>query len=242
MTQARYALTLIARDRRSGMRPRPRRHPDAPGHRVGIRCSLPTTALAWRTPSIGRRETVRSRRSCWCTARDASLAPITPCSRRQFAAHGWAGAALRQAWRWRVAGRVFGRRRDQQRQRAAAAGSRRRGRVSTAPRPIRRSTPGVVGFAGASQAGWIIPLALAASPAANVGVILSGPTVSVGSEIYYSDLAEETTLPLADAYARFASFHGSSGIRSRCRPFRRCAPRFSGSTATRTEASRRGHV
>ena len=71
--------------------------------------------------------------------------------------------------------------------------------------------PKRIGFAGASQAGWIIPIALVASPSATVAVIISGPTVSLGLELYYSDIVEQTTAPLSDAYARIPSFSGRQG-------------------------------
>jgi uncharacterized protein len=58
-----------------------------------------------------------------------------------------------------------------------------------------RTLPGIdgrrVGLAGASQAGWIIPVAVTLAPKAKLAVIFSGPTVSVGLEIYYSELAEQ---------------------------------------------------
>jgi hypothetical protein len=47
------------------------------------------------------------------------------------------------------------------------------------------------GFVGASQAGWIIPLAAVREASARFGVIFSGPAVSVGREIAYSALAGE---------------------------------------------------
>jgi hypothetical protein len=50
--------------------------------------------------------------------------------------------------------------------------------------------PARVGFLGASQAGWIIPLALskAAPDEAAFAIILSGPATSVGLEMEYSRL------------------------------------------------------
>lgn len=48
-----------------------------------------------------------------------------------------------------------------------------------------------VGVAGASQAGWIIPLAAEREPRIRFGVVISGPAVSVGREIAYSELAGE---------------------------------------------------
>jgi dienelactone hydrolase len=69
-----------------------------------------------------------------------------------------------------------------------------------------------IGLAGASQAGWIIPVALTLAPAATFAVILSGPTVSVGLEIHYSELAEQGTMSPADAEARLASHRGPHGF------------------------------
>jgi uncharacterized protein len=51
--------------------------------------------------------------------------------------------------------------------------------------------PERIGLAGASQAGWIIPLAASRSASVKWMVILSGPAVSVGEEIKYSELAGE---------------------------------------------------
>jgi dipeptidyl aminopeptidase/acylaminoacyl peptidase len=46
-----------------------------------------------------------------------------------------------------------------------------------------------VGLAGASQAGWIIPVAATKTDIFSFLVILSGPATSVGEEIFYSNLA-----------------------------------------------------
>ena len=48
-----------------------------------------------------------------------------------------------------------------------------------------------VGLVGVSQAGWIIPNAAARDPHISFAVIMSGPAVSVGHEIYYSELTDE---------------------------------------------------
>jgi uncharacterized protein len=69
-----------------------------------------------------------------------------------------------------------------------------------------------IGFAGGSQAGWIIPVALGAVPDARLAVILSGPTVSVGTEIYYSNLVENTTIGIAEANELLRSFTGPYGF------------------------------
>jgi predicted esterase len=39
----------------------------------------------------------------------------------------------------------------------------------------------------------------------------SGPVCSVGLEMYYSDLVENTSLPLDEAYAALPAFHGAPG-------------------------------
>jgi dipeptidyl aminopeptidase/acylaminoacyl peptidase len=46
-----------------------------------------------------------------------------------------------------------------------------------------------IGLAGGSQAGWIIPVAATKTDIFSFLVITSGPAVSVGEEIFYSDLA-----------------------------------------------------
>ncbi len=46
-----------------------------------------------------------------------------------------------------------------------------------------------IGLWGISQAGWIIPVAAAVSPnTVDFTIIVSGPTVSIGEENYYSEL------------------------------------------------------
>ncbi len=69
-----------------------------------------------------------------------------------------------------------------------------------------------IGLAGASQAGWIIPIALTLAPEAKFGVIFSGPTVSVGLEIRYSELAEQGTLSPDEAEARLTEYRGPHGF------------------------------
>lgn len=77
--------------------------------------------------------------------------------------------------------------------------------------------PGRVGLMGFSQAGWIIPLAASRDPDVAFAVIVSGPTVTVGEEIYYSaltgeylgspsELQPETISGMLDAY------HGPYGF------------------------------
>jgi dipeptidyl aminopeptidase/acylaminoacyl peptidase len=82
--------------------------------------------------------------------------------------------------------------------------------------------PDMIGLVGHSQAGWIIPLAASKSPDVAFMVISSGPTSTVGQEIYYSDLVEgdeeektEISLQEASDMAReFAGPHGFDPIPS----------------------------
>ena len=78
-----------------------------------------------------------------------------------------------------------------------------------------RGQPGIdgtrVGLVGVSQAGWIIPLAAAEAKPAFM-ILLVGPTVSVGEENFYSDLVENNSLPLEDAYTKLPSFVGERGF------------------------------
>lgn len=69
-----------------------------------------------------------------------------------------------------------------------------------------------VGFAGGSQAGWIIPAAIVAEPQARMAVILVGPTVSVGTEIFYSDVVENSAEPLEAGYRALLNFSGPHGF------------------------------
>ena len=68
-----------------------------------------------------------------------------------------------------------------------------------------------IGLAGVSQAGWILPHAAREMGDAAFVVLLSGPVCSVGLEIFYSDLAEQTSRPLDDVYAVLPSFTGPAG-------------------------------
>ena len=62
-----------------------------------------------------------------------------------------------------------------------------------------------------SQGGWIAPLAAAMANEISYMLIWSGPTVSVGLEIFYSQFAEGTSVPLDDVYARLPGFSGQAG-------------------------------
>jgi uncharacterized protein len=64
---------------------------------------------------------------------------------------------------------------------------------------------------GASQAGWIIPLA-ATLENIYLTAIFSGPSVSVGEEIYYSSLAENGDYTVAEANKMVLSYQGTKGF------------------------------
>jgi pimeloyl-ACP methyl ester carboxylesterase len=52
--------------------------------------------------------------------------------------------------------------------------------------------PKRIGLIGMSQAGWIIPIAAAKNPAVSFMVVLSGPAVSTGFEIFHGRITRET--------------------------------------------------
>jgi dienelactone hydrolase len=68
-----------------------------------------------------------------------------------------------------------------------------------------------IGLMGASQAGWIIPLAAHQTRVAFM-ILISGPTVSIGEENYYSQFAEHGGTTLARAYDELARFTGPRGF------------------------------
>lgn len=68
-----------------------------------------------------------------------------------------------------------------------------------------------VGLMGASQAGWIIPLAAQRARPAFM-IMISGPTVSIGEENYYSKFAEFGGTTLDQAYAELTKFTGARGF------------------------------
>lgn len=65
---------------------------------------------------------------------------------------------------------------------------------------------------GASQAEWIIPVAANINKAVTHFIILYGPTVSVGEEIYYSKFAEFGNLSPAQAEDSLKNFTGIRGF------------------------------
>jgi dienelactone hydrolase len=68
-----------------------------------------------------------------------------------------------------------------------------------------------IGLLGFSQAGWIVPSA-AARGGAWCMALMSGPTVSVGEEIFYSGLAEGTTTSFEELSRQLALFGGARGF------------------------------
>lgn len=64
---------------------------------------------------------------------------------------------------------------------------------------------------GGSQAGWIIPVVTGLVDVRST-VMISGPTVSVGEEIYYSDLAEQGPHSQDDADKMLRNFKGQKGF------------------------------
>lgn len=65
---------------------------------------------------------------------------------------------------------------------------------------------------GGSQAGWIIPVVASMTPSVSHYVILYGPTVSVGEEIFYSRFAETGGLSIDKAEAMLGSFSDQRGF------------------------------
>src|SRR5262249_8705586 len=72
--------------------------------------------------------------------------------------------------------------------------------------------PHRIGLTGGSQAGWILPIAAREIGDVPFMVLLSGPVCSVGLEMYYSDLAENTPRPLAEVYQLLPAFNGPAGF------------------------------
>ena len=76
--------------------------------------------------------------------------------------------------------------------------------------------PARVGLIGASQAGWIIPLAASHDPALSFLIVISGPAVSVGYEIFHGRLTNElnpsaATVAPDEAERRLKAFSGPHG-------------------------------
>jgi dienelactone hydrolase len=71
--------------------------------------------------------------------------------------------------------------------------------------------PQRIGLMGGSQAGWVIPQAARLSKAAFT-IVLVGPAVTVGEEIYFSKFAEETTTPLSKLADLLTKYDGPRGF------------------------------
>ena len=72
--------------------------------------------------------------------------------------------------------------------------------------------PNRIGLAGASQAGWIVPLAAQKSNAAFM-LLIVGPTVSYGIENFYSSIVEiNPNAPVQAGYDALPSFNGVHGF------------------------------
>jgi len=71
--------------------------------------------------------------------------------------------------------------------------------------------PRRIGLFGSSQAGWILPLAARDADVAFV-VLWSGPVCSVGQEMFYSGIVENTGRPVADGNAAMPQFNGPAGF------------------------------
>lgn len=78
-------------------------------------------------------------------------------------------------------------------------------------RERREINPEKIIVMGGSQAGWIIPVVVSLVDVSSA-VIISGPTVSVGEEIFYSALAENGQHSQEDADAMLGDFRGPDGF------------------------------
>lgn len=77
--------------------------------------------------------------------------------------------------------------------------------------------PRRIGLVGLSQGGWIAPLAASRSDRVSFMVLYSGPTVSVGEEMFYSELTgdgdgQPDVSADADLEERMAAFDGPRGF------------------------------
>lgn len=65
-------------------------------------------------------------------------------------------------------------------------------------------SPSRIGLSGGSQAGWVIALAAARSPAVNFAALQSGPAMSVGRQLAYSALTRQGAVAPTDEQIRAA--------------------------------------
>lgn len=68
-----------------------------------------------------------------------------------------------------------------------------------------------IGLMGISQAGWVMPLAAGRERDVRFMVLIVGPTVPVGLEIYYSSLAEGTNTSVLELSTRLLNYAGPLG-------------------------------
>jgi len=68
-----------------------------------------------------------------------------------------------------------------------------------------------IGLAGASQAGWIVPIAAAKTQPAFM-LLIVGPTVSIGVEHFYSSIVEVSNAPVEEGYNALPSYNGPHGF------------------------------
>lgn len=69
-----------------------------------------------------------------------------------------------------------------------------------------------IGLFGTSQAGWILPIAARELGGVAFMALWSGPVCTVGQEMFYSDIVENTGRPVADGNAAMPSFTGPPGF------------------------------
>jgi pimeloyl-ACP methyl ester carboxylesterase len=69
-----------------------------------------------------------------------------------------------------------------------------------------------IGLFGVSQAGWILPIAARDVGKVAFTILWSRPVCSVGQEMFYSDIVENTGRPVSDGNAALAQFHGAAGF------------------------------
>jgi len=75
--------------------------------------------------------------------------------------------------------------------------------------------PARVGLVGASQAGWVMPLAASQSPSIRFFAAVVGPTVSVGFVYRYFELAQNSGLTIDQLSQQMAGFTGEPGFAPR---------------------------
>ena len=72
--------------------------------------------------------------------------------------------------------------------------------------------PRRIGVFGASQAGWILPLTARDMGDLAFMILWSGPVCTVGEEMFYSEIVENTGLPAADGNRAMPEFNGPRGF------------------------------